>query len=117
LAVGILAAVVIGFSALKLGTGNGNTDLVAVIKHNDNIVRTINLSKVQEPERIEIIGEYSETVLVEKGRIRFEEADCPDLVCVKTGWLTKPGDTAVCLPNRVIIKIEGQNDEIDGVIY
>lgn len=61
--------------------------------------------------------DYRAVVLVENGRIRFEESNCPDKTCVKTGWLDKPGDSAVCLPGRFMIKIEGIKDEVDGVTY
>lgn len=66
---------------------------------------------------------YSAVILVENGRIRFEETNCPDKTCVRTGWLEEPGDSAVCLPGRFMIKIEraegieGAKDEVDGVTY
>lgn len=32
-------------------------------------------------------------------------ADCLDQVCVRTGTLTRVGQTAVCLPHRVMVKL------------
>jgi hypothetical protein len=96
---------------------SGQDTRVAVIKQNDITIKTIDLDKLQSDQRVNISGAYHEVILAEKGRIRFLEADCPDKVCVKTGWLTKKGDVAVCLPNKVIIKIEGENTKIDGVTY
>lgn len=95
----------------------GSGGKIAVIKQGDRVIRRIDLDKVSAPETIVPGGEYEETILVEKGRIRFQEADCPDLVCVKTGWLTEQGDIAVCLPNRTMIKIEGEGSKLDGVAY
>lgn len=43
-------------------------------------------------------------------KARFVTSNCPDKVCVNTGWLTSPGQSAVCLPNRLSIVIEGSND-------
>ncbi len=55
---------------------------------------------------------------VENGKIRFLEAHCPDLVCVHTGWLSIPGRVAACVPNRVIVQVEGKlDDEVDVVLY
>jgi len=90
---------------------------IAVIKKDNEIIRTIDLDNVENPERITVEGKYTDIILVEKGRIRFENADCPDLVCVKTGWLSEKGDLAVCLPNQTIIKIEGETEEVDGITY
>ena len=41
-------------------------------------------------------------------RARFLSSDCPDQVCVHTGFVSKPGQSAVCLPNRVTLYIEGR---------
>lgn len=105
------------FSMNPLRRIQDNSGKIAVVKQNDRTIRTIDLDKVEKPERIEIEGKYREVILVEKGRIRFESANCPDQVCVSTGWLTRKGDTAICIPNHTIIKIEGQSDEVDGVSY
>lgn len=78
---------------------------IAVIKQDQKVIERIDLNAVTEPREIKLPGKYNETIEVEKGRIRFKEADCPDKICVKTGWLEKPGDTAVCLPNRAVVTI------------
>lgn len=111
----IIAASFIGVSLYK-GSGS-NIGRIAVIKQDDKVVERIDLDSISEPREIKISGEYDEVIVAEKGRIRFEEADCPDKVCVKTGWLSKKGDMAVCLPNRTMIKIEGQSKDVDIVTY
>lgn len=53
------------------------------------------------------------------GTICFEQSDCPDKVCVKKGILSRTGDTAVCLPNSLILKIvseDGGKDDADIII-
>jgi hypothetical protein len=82
--------------------------LVGVITQNNKIIDTIDLNQVAKSREIKIGGKYHDIIVVEKGRIRFQKADCPDKICVNTGWLKKPGDTAVCLPNRVVVKIESE---------
>lgn len=49
-------------------------------------------------------------------RIRFIEADCPDKLCERTGWISRPGETAICLPNRIVVRIEGENRKFDMVV-
>jgi len=94
-----------------------NIHKIAVIKQNDKIIKEIDLDKIEEPERFVISGDYTAVILIEKGRIRFEESTCPDKICVKTGWLERPGDTAVCLPGQFIISIAGEKKDVDGVSY
>lgn len=78
---------------------------IAIVKQGGKVIERIDLDAVSEPRENRLPGKYDETVRAEKGRIRFKEADCPDKICVKTGWLEKPGDTAVCLPNRAVVTI------------
>ncbi len=113
----ILFFVFTGIILPKVFKEKANVHIVAIIKQGDKVIKEIDLDKIKEPQRMEIHGEYSLVISVEKGRIRFEEADCPDKLCVKTGWISKPGDTSVCLPGRTIIKIKGKKAEVDGVTY
>lgn len=48
---------------------------------------------------------------IKNGRIHMKSADCPDHICIETGWLTD-GKPIVCLPNRLVIEFE-END-LDG---
>lgn len=82
---------------------------IAVIAQNGVEIERIDLDTVEEPRIIELPGEYNETVLIENGRIRFEHADCPSQLCIKSGWLTKLGDMAVCLPNKAIVAIQSDD--------
>lgn len=67
-------------------------------------------------------GEYSfeahelhYLVSYEGGSVRIEEADCPDQVCVRTGWLKSDGQIAACVPGHVLLRIEGRPSKPDGV--
>lgn len=49
------------------------------------------------------------------GDIAFVRSDCPDQVCVNTGWLSTPGDFAACLPNGVMIIIPADSGQLDAI--
>ena len=51
---------------------------------------------------------------VRDGKIGFIESDCPDKVCIHTGFLSTAGQTAVCLPNAVSVVVRSEN-ESEGV--
>lgn len=42
------------------------------------------------------------------GRIRVINSDCSEQVCVKTGWISRPGQSIVCLPNQTMISLSGE---------
>lgn len=108
-------------NAVSLSNVNGikadDIGITAIIKRNDKVIRKINLTSLNKREVINISGLHKATIAAEKNRICFLESDCPDKVCVKTGWLSHPGDIAVCLPNKIIIKLEqDKNQNVDGVV-
>ena len=52
----------------------------------------------------EIPGDHN-TIEVRDQEIRMYEIDCPDQICVNTGFVSKPGQTIVCLHYNIIIEI------------
>ena len=42
--------------------------------------------------------------------MRVIEADCPDQLDVKQGYISKVGEVIVCLPNRLVIEIKGVDE-------
>ena len=66
----------------------------------------------------EVVGVYDLTknqtitlahnkVVIEDGKVRMESADCPDHLCVKKGAKSYAWQSIVCLPNKVVVEIEG----------
>jgi hypothetical protein len=53
------------------------------------------------------VNGYHYTFTWEKGRIRFALADCPDKICVRTGWIDQPNEIAACVPGHLILKMIG----------
>ncbi|MDD6263200.1 MAG: NusG domain II-containing protein [Clostridiales bacterium] len=57
------------------------------------------------------------TVSVSGGKAFISESDCPDKTCMRAGKLDASGETAVCLPNRTVVKIVGAPEtEVDGIV-
>jgi len=103
----VLALCVLGTAAARILAPRGD---VAVISLDGQEVARIELSKVREPYELSLTGKSGITDIVEvaPGRIRVREADCPDQVCVRRGWLEGAGAAAVvCLPNRLVITLSG----------
>ncbi len=52
---------------------------------------------------------------VENGRVCFLHSDCPDQICVSSGWLSQSGACAVCLPHKTVLKLKAAS-EPDAVV-
>ena len=79
---------------------------VVQVEQDGRVLREIDLAAVVEEYRFTVDwpGGGSNTLLVQPGRICVEEADCPDGVCVRQGWLTDQTAPIVCLPHRLVIR-------------
>ncbi|ABS41973.1 NusG domain II-containing protein [Clostridium botulinum] len=116
----LLALSVISIIFFKFFVKSENA--VAVIKQNGKIIEKVDLSKVKEKRQLKI--NYNDknhkgynVIEIDKGSIRFIDADCPDKVCIKSGVLKKTGETAACLPHKLIITIEKNDKQVDEVSY
>jgi hypothetical protein len=113
----ILAVIlIVAIANLGMFMHRGDGDTVAMIIKDGRIIKEIKLNELKDPLVIKNEGIYNSVIVAENGRIRFEESDCPDKVCVKTGWISRPGQTSVCLPAGIIIKIVGESGDTDIIL-
>lgn len=65
------------------------------------------------------VGSHTEydIIQVEGTRIRVREADCPEQICVLTGWVNKAPQQIVCLPHRMVIQIVSNTTELDTIAH
>ena len=78
------------------------------ISQDGRVLYTLDLSK-EKDRRIEVEYQGRKNIIeIKDGRIRMLEADCPDHVCIHTGWLSSD-IPIVCLPNRLVIEFAGSD--------
>ena len=102
-------------AAFLLLRGRGEDRPAARITRDGVLLEEIDLNTVDQPYTLTFEDESgSNTISVERGRIRVSEADCPDRVCVNQGWISDGAVPIVCLPHRLMVEIEGGGGELDG---
>ena len=81
-------------------------------------VESIDLSMVTEPYTFTVeSGSGFNVVSVERGRICVTGADCPDSYCIRQGWISGGAVPIVCLPHRLIIRLDSADPpEFDAII-
>lgn len=91
-----------------------DTSKTAVITYGGEVFQTVDLSS-DEKRQISVGGCV---LIAENQTIHFASADCPDKLCVKSHALSKVGDTAACVPNKVVVTVTGKNkNNYDMVAY
>ena len=88
---------------------------VARITLDGELLEEIRLDQVEKAYSFVVEDEFgSNTILVEPGRIRVSQADCPDQVCVNQGFISDGTVPIVCLPHKLIIEIVGGGSDLDA---
>ncbi len=107
-----VAACAVLFLLLPRGTDRP----VARIVLDGELVEEIDLTRVGTPYSFSVeSGSGGEnTILVEPGRIRVSQADCPDRICVGQGFISDGTVPIVCLPHKLIVEIVGGGEELDA---
>ena len=106
----LLAIIGVGFLIQRYFFGK--TGATAIIEQDGETVAELNLNKNTEFVLNDGNG-GSNTITVQNGHISVTEANCPDLVCVRTGAISQTGEVIACLPHKLIITIS--SDQIDSL--
>lgn len=86
---------------------------IVIIEVEGKEVRRINLPSV---ENVKIKGARGVTLVeVQEHKVRVFESDCPNQTCVKQGWISYKGQNIICVPNQVVVRIEGENESYDAI--
>ncbi|WP_297213026.1 NusG domain II-containing protein [uncultured Flavonifractor sp.] len=110
----VAAAAVALLLALRQESGNF---LTASVVLDGETIAQYDLAALTGPVTLEVDGAlYPLTIQAEPGRIRILESSCPGQDCVHTGWASQAGQQIICLPNRLVISLEGRiPGDIDAV--
>ncbi len=110
----ILALLVLAgaaYGVLRLTREPGNEAAVTV---DGQLVLAVPLTR----EATVTVGEnrgFRNVVEVSGGRVRVTDADCPDRLCVRQGWIRYSGESIVCLPHKLVVTVRGSEHDLDAV--
>ncbi|HPU44228.1 MAG TPA: NusG domain II-containing protein [Dictyoglomaceae bacterium] len=95
------------FLLLIITQGEGS--YLVVVVENEAIIR-LSLDKVRDGDKFEVKGPLGISIFEYREGKGFHmvSSPCPDKICIKQGYISKKGESIVCLPNKVIITIEGK---------
>lgn len=85
------------------------------------VIVSVNGEETEYPlaidREIQIKGEkeHYNVIQIKEGQVKMSEADCQDQICVKHKAICKNGEMIICLPNEVVIQVEGgEEKEVDN---
>lgn len=109
----ILSVVIIFFGLLFIFEDNNSKN--ALVYYEDDLILTIDLSL--KGENTYKVNGYNGEIIIKTldNKIKVEEENSSLHLCSKQGWIENSYEVIVCLPNKIIIKIEDK-EEIDTVV-
>jgi len=70
-----------------------------------------------EKDKIIVLPNGEMKIEVKDSKVRAAWSDCPNQLCVNTGWIKTAGEIIVCVPNKVLIEIEATGfPALDAVV-
>ena len=113
----VLAVLLLAAAAAWLSYGGRSGGaLTATVKHRSQVVAQVPLSSLTEEKTVTIDGTYHLTVTLDKTGAAVTESDCPGQDCLHTGRITRAGQSIVCLPEQVVVTLEGKTSSADVVL-
>ncbi len=107
--ISIFVAAAVLFAVIYFAAGNGSFCEVVI---NGEVTKKLPLD---EDTTHEIITDAGRNIVsIQGGKVTMQEADCPDLICVHHSAISKEGQSIICLPHRVVLRIVGEESSIDA---
>lgn len=80
-----------------------------VIEVNGREIQSLVLTGSEKQLHLRVPLEKGEAIVeIDGGRARvlpLPRDICPDGICSRTGWISRPGQSIICLPNRLVVRI------------
>lgn len=98
---------VIGFAAMKVFTKKSGSRILMVQTQGERYAYLM-----EKNMRLEFSGPCGKSIIIiENEEAWFEHSDCENRICVESGKISRPNQWAACLPNGIIIYIEGEEEK------
>lgn len=113
LVVVLLLVLAVAVSALTIGREAGSRAVVVVAGQRSAVL------PLEATTRITVQGPLGPTVVEGTGHaVHVVSSACPQNVCVRMGEVSAVGETILCVPNRVVVRVEGDTGDqgVDGVV-
>lgn len=107
----ILVLVVALLLVLYLPRDNGAT---VQVYRSGKLVAEYELNDAKDTPIVKNYG--SLVLLIEGDGVTALESECPDKCCVKQGKINRDGESIICVPQEIVVKIVGgDKSEVEGI--
>ena len=108
-----ICLILIGGALSYLAFSGSSTGDLVVVKVNGEIYGKYSLSK----DRTITVNRngHMNKITIKGGKVQVSNSSCKNQICVKQGSISTTHQSIVCIPNRVVVSIEGKGGEYDVI--
>lgn len=108
-----ICLILIGGALSYLAFSGSSTGDLVVVKVNGEIYGKYSLSK----DRTITVNRdgHMNKITIKGGKVQVSKSSCKNQICVKQGSISTTHQSIVCIPNRVVVSIEGKDGEYDVI--
>ena len=101
-------------------TSANSAEQLLEVRQDGTVLMTLSMSK-NVTKTIEGNDGAINSFSIENGVVSMQEANCHDSTCIRTGKISRTGETIVCLPHRLVLKIisgdgTSSGNDVDAVV-
>lgn len=107
------------WTSFRVIPGRTVSDIVAVVRVNGKEITRVPVNGSTMAQKTIKIPRGEATIEYGQGKVRvlpLPRHVCPKGICWKSGWISTPGQSIVCVPNHMTITLEGAKTEIDSIV-
>lgn len=110
----IVLLIIVSISLLGFKLLEKDSNKKAIVYYENEIILIIDLA---EDKEYQVDGHNGKVnIVVKDGKIKVDSENSPLHLCSNQGYISSTYETIVCLPNKITIKIESKNNELDTII-
>lgn len=111
-----VVAVIVSVLAFFLYFVNADSGSVVIVEKDGEVIETLSLE--QDAERVYEFDGETNTLVIEDGKAKITDANCPDGICSQHKSINKSGESIICLPHKLVVTVSNDkenDDDIDAV--
>ena len=114
----LLCIIIIICSVIFFALNQSSAELVFIYQ-DGVLLKYYDLTNITEPILLTVESDSGvNLIIIEQWRVRISEANCPDGLCIRQGWVSSGLLPIVCLPHRLVISFDNNLDrdrDIDAI--
>lgn len=111
----IVALIIISFipeGVMFITNNNKHDSLYVEVYSQGKLFKRLPLEKDSEEVTFTVENEFGENIVeIIDGQVKVVEADCYDEICVKAHAISKAGESIICLPHKIVVRVIGEGEQ------